>query len=152
MNKGLSFLTLLLLACVMSATTGASIPTGAPKVIVTISLSRAMMTIQKQMPSGAMREYTAPIIPIARGSLHMGTYRPTGVTDHYHMVRGSAYLENVVHFGGGATIRTSRMFQAWHESRRPATRAAVLEPDNGELLTTAIKNYGLNQTIIRVVH
>jgi hypothetical protein len=122
----------------------------APKVVITVSLSRSTLTIQKVTRHG-QRKLLAPIVPVVKGSLRPGTYYPRQLFSNYRTPSGTAVLHNVVRFGRDATIRTSPYFDGWVGSRRPTTHAVVLEPATGRILYDTVKAYGLANTVIQIV-
>ncbi len=126
---------------------------GAPlkaKLIVTVSLSKNSVTIQKNTKKS--KSYlTAWIIPIAKGSIKPGIYKLERMTDRYKSQGGNVILENVVRTDGHFNLRTTRMFKEWRESGRPAVHTIVMDAETGSLLFTTINRLGLENTILRVI-
>lgn len=118
--------------------------------IITVSLSKSSMTIQKNTRK-SRSVLTAWIIPVAPGSLRPGNYKLQRMTDRYKSQGGNVVLENVVRTDGDFNIRTTRMFKEWQQSGRPATKAIVLDAETGSLLFTTIRNYGIDKTLLRVI-
>jgi hypothetical protein len=123
----------------------------APKVIVTINLTTSTFHVRKASRFGT-QELDGKIIPVAPGSVHTGTFRPTVTYQRYWTDKGSVILTNVVKFGRNGSIRSSRMFNEWLASRRPATGAIVLNADVGGLLYHTIKTYGVSRTVIHITY
>jgi len=140
---------LLILAIALPALASATAPIK-PRLIVTVSLSKNTATIQKFTKRGPS-ELVAQIVPIYPGSVRPGTYKALRMTDRYKSTNGNVTLENVVRIEGEFNIRTSRMFERWVNSGRPAVRAIVLEAETGSLLFTTIRQYGLDKTLIRII-
>jgi hypothetical protein len=118
--------------------------------IVTVSLSKHSVTIQKNSRK-SRSVLTAWIIPIAPGSIRPGKYKLVRMTDRYKSQGGNVILENVVRTEGNFNIRTTRMFKEWRESGRPAVHTIVLDAETGSLLFTTIRNYGITNTLLRVI-
>jgi hypothetical protein len=142
-------LVILILALATAAPAFAAKPVKA-SLIITVSLSKNSMTIQKNSRK-SRSVLTAWIIPVAAGSIRPGNYKLQRMTDRYKSQDGNVILENVVRTDGEFNIRTTRMFQRWQKSGRPATRAIVLDAETGSLLFTTIRNYGIDKTLLRVI-
>ncbi len=122
----------------------------ASNLIITVSLSKHSMTIQKNTRK-SRQVLTAWIIPVAAGTIKPGNYKLQRMTDRYQSQGGNVILENVVRTDGNFNVRTTRMFQEWRESGRPAVHAIVLDSETGSLLFTTIRTYGIDKALLRVI-
>ena len=136
----------ILMAILFSTITSAA---PAPKVLITVSLSKSLMVIHRKAKNGLV-ELKAPIVPIAPGTVRPGVFKVLRMTERYKSRNGNVFLENVIRVEGEFNIRTTTMFEHWVNTA-PASRAIVLRAEDGSLLFTTVRKYGLNRTQIRIV-
>lgn len=140
----------LLTALAMALPTYASKSEPPPRLIVTINLSKNSITLQKNTRK-SHSALSAWLIPIATGTIKPGEYKLLRMTERYRSQNGNVFLENVLRTDGEFNLRTTRRFEEWIKSERPANHAVVMDAETGSLLFTLVQKSGLKNTLVRVI-
>lgn len=122
----------------------------APRLVVTISLSKQILWISKRTNKKLMH-LAARTLKVTPGTIRLGTFTPDKMSECFQSPNGNVCLENVIRFDRNKQIRSSDMFHIWQASHRPANRVVVLESETGSMLYTLVAQVGLQKTQIRVI-